>query len=263
VTCSPERVTGYVDRALDPEATAEVLAHIAACPQCREQAEFEQSLRGRLRAIAQEEPTQELVRRVLQGAKKRRPSVLRFSLPAAASLAALLIVGARASAPLLSAELVADHVGCFARTGEEKVFVSGPEPGPVAQWLAENGSPIPPPPRAPGGLALLGARRCMLVPETAVVAHLLYQMGERQSSIFVLRGIRPIREDYLTEQGGHTVRLMRVGSHTVGIVSDHPSDGEAIRQALLLSNAWNEVPGSPLLTAQASLATILVRPGGL
>jgi len=262
VSCKPERVTGYVDNALDPVATAETLTHIEGCTRCRSQLEFEQSLQKRLRALSPEEPTQDLVRRVLEGARKR-PSVLRWSLPAAAALAAVLILGARTSGELLSAELVADHGTCFHRTGEAKVVVEGPDPARVAQWLGENGNPIPVPPRNPAGLELLGARRCMLVPDTTVVSHLLYQDGTRQSSIFVLKGVRPVPEDSAMEIDRHSVRLMRVGSHTVGIVSDTAADSGAIRQALLQSEAWNDSGPRRPLTLTASLATMFDRPGGL
>jgi hypothetical protein len=256
-------VTGYVDQALDPESTAEVRAHIEECPSCRSQVEFERGLKTSLRAIAQEEPTQEVVRRVLRGATRRRSSALRWSLPSAAVLAAVMILGSRASAGFLSAEMLADHLVCFSRTGEEKVFVSGPDPGPVAAWLAENGSPIPPPPRSAAGLALLGARRCMLVPDTSIAAHLLYQDGSRETSVFVLPDARPIRNDYSAEVRSHSVRLIRVGGHTVGIVSDTPVDSAAIRDAFMRSTVQYAPTERRWLTTNTALATIFVRPGGL
>ena len=50
-SCEPEKVTGYVDEALGPAARAEVEAHLASCPDCRQQVGEERDLRARLRAL--------------------------------------------------------------------------------------------------------------------------------------------------------------------------------------------------------------------
>ena len=104
----------------------------------------------------------------------------------------------------------------------------------------------------------------------------VWQMAQRQlDEVATLTGLdenlleragpatRPIGDDYRSEVNSHTVRLIRVGTHTVGIVSDSAADSEAIRQALLQNNAWNGSQGHPLLTASAALVSIFDRPGGL
>jgi anti-sigma factor RsiW len=50
LSCDPERVTGFVDGELDPQATTAVAAHLETCPACRAQAEAK-LLRARLRGL--------------------------------------------------------------------------------------------------------------------------------------------------------------------------------------------------------------------
>jgi anti-sigma factor RsiW len=263
LSCNPERVTGYVDGVLDEASAAEVKAHVGTCSECREQAAFEQDLRRRLRGLSALDPALDFEQRVLKRSRRPRRPSLRWSLPAAAALVAVAILGVRTSARLLSWELVKDHIHCFGRTPLE-AHVWGPDPGRVASWFGENGNTIPVPPASAGGLELVGGRRCMLLPDAVIVAHLLYEGGQRRTSVFVLPSTRPIPDSYTAEIDSESVRLLRVGTHTVGIVGDTPEDAEAFKRAFTESRAWNETPSRPfLLTMDAALASILGRPVGL
>jgi anti-sigma factor RsiW len=259
LNCHPELVTGYVDGALDDLSAAQIKAHLEDCSDCRDQVEFEQSLRKGLRGLSVLEPRGDLRQEILKRSRRRRRRVLRWALPTAAVFVAISILTARTSAGFLAWELVKDHTHCFApQPLELHVFGSNPES--VASWFSEQGNHIPSPPAAAGGLELVGGRRCMLL-DFVIVAHLLYEGEHRQASVFVLPNSRAIPDAYATEIGARAVRLVRVGGHTVGVVAETPEDAESFRRALVQSRAWNTLPG-PFLTVNALAATIFVRPSG-
>ncbi len=65
MSCRPERVTAYVDGALDGAGRAEVEAHLAeACPACRGQVGVERSLRLRVRSLPEPTPPHGIERRL-------------------------------------------------------------------------------------------------------------------------------------------------------------------------------------------------------
>jgi anti-sigma factor RsiW len=249
-----------VDGELDAAAAAAVGEHLHLCERCRSQATFEQNLRSQLKSLTLEEPTQDLLERVKRGARRPSFSFARWAIPAAAAIVAFVILGARSSARVLSAELLQDHVACFSRQPLE-ADVWGPNPDQVAGWLGEHGARIPTPPAGAAGLELIGGRRCLLPVDATVVAHLLYGNGKRRASVFVLPGTRPIDDESTVEVGARSVRFLRIGGHTVGIVADTRAEGEAFRESLTRGQALLAPGGG--LTPKMALVTILVRPMGL
>jgi len=209
MSCNPERVTAYVDGALDAAGGAELEAHLEACPECRAQAEEERALRAQLRALPP-------------------PS------PLAAGLVALL-AWARGAAPFVAWELSRDHDHCFGgRRLPAKVWSS--DPAYVAEWFEGQGTRVPVIPETAGGLELVGARYCTLLDRR--VAHLYYSNGEHHLSLFLVPG--PVR-DLAREKRprGNFVRLLRVGGTTVGLVSEEENSVEAFRRALSTTLAWD------------------------
>ena len=80
VSCEPELGTGYVDGALDEATRAAVEAHLAGCPACREQVDFERALRERLRGFAIPEPRPTLETDVRRRLRPQAPRSVRLLL---------------------------------------------------------------------------------------------------------------------------------------------------------------------------------------
>jgi len=240
MTCEPERLTAYVDGALDAAASAEMEAHLAGCAECRAQAEEERALRARLRALAPVEPPAELEARVRRSLRAR-PRTVPWLLPLAAGIVALL-GWARGATPFVAWELSRDHDHCFgARRLPAKVWSS--DAAYVAQWFEGQGTRVPSIPEAAAGLELVGARYCPLLDRS--VAHLYYTNGDHRLSLFVVPGpVRETREELRPR--GNFVRLVRVGGTTVGIVSEEERAVDAFARALSTTMALARVdPPAP------------------
>jgi anti-sigma factor RsiW len=233
MSCNPERVTAYVDGALDAAGGLELEAHLAACPECRVQAEEEGLLRAQLRELPPPSPSPALEARVRRSLRPPRRASS-WLLPLAAGLVALL-AWSRGAAPFVAWELSRDHDHCFGRPRlPAKVWSS--DPAHVAEWFQGQGTPVPVIPEAAGGLELVGARYCVLLDRR--VAHLYYSNGDHHLSLFLVPG--PVR-DFSGERRprGNFVRLLRVGGTTVGLVSEEEHSVEAFRRALSTSVAWD------------------------
>jgi anti-sigma factor RsiW len=233
MSCNPERVTAYVDGALDAAGGLELEAHLAACPECSAQAQEERALRAQLRALPSPSPSPALEARV-RGSLRPRRRAASWLLPLAAGLVALL-AWARGAAPFVAWELSRDHDHCFGgRRLAAKVWSS--DPAHIAEWFQGQGTRVPLIPEAAGGLELVGARYCRLLDRR--VAHLYYSSGDHHLSLFLVPG--PVR-DLSPERRprGNFVRLLRIGGTTVGLVSEEKDSVEAFRRALSTSVAWD------------------------
>ncbi|HSB62436.1 MAG TPA: zf-HC2 domain-containing protein, partial [Vicinamibacteria bacterium] len=171
MSCTPERVTGYVDDALGPWERAEVEAHIATCAACLAQVAAERDLRAGLRALPVPEPRagfEEDVRRRLAAQPRRRRAG--WMLPLAASLV-LLVLWGRGAASFVAWELSRDHTKCF---GGSKLpaAVWSEDPVQVAAWFEDQGTRVPIVPASASSMSLVGARYCHLLDRYA--AHLFY-----------------------------------------------------------------------------------------
>jgi len=233
MTCNPERVTAYVDGALDAANCPELEAHLAACAECAAQADAERELRARLKALPAPAPAPELEARVRASLRPRRRAAS-WLLPLAAGLVALL-AWARGATPFVAWELSRDHDHCFSRR-RLPAQVWGNDPARVAEWFEGQGTSVPVIPETAGGLELVGARYCGLLDRR--VAHLYYSNGEHHLSLFLVPG--PVRDlSREMRPRGNFVRLMRVGGMTVGLVSEEEDSVEAFKRALSSTLAWN------------------------
>jgi anti-sigma factor RsiW len=228
VTCDPERVTGLVDDALAADDRAELEAHLAGCPDCREQADFERALRARLRGLAEVEMPPHLTRAVHR--RLRPPSRRWMAVPLSGAAALVLFVlWVRAAPPFVSWELARDHVSCF---GKRKLpaTVWSSDPGQVAAWFDEDGLRVPVVPESAGSADLLGARYCPLIDRR--VAHLYYSGDDVNLSLFVVPGSVRMGGSHRAQAMGQTVHLLRVGGTVVGVVSASEETVEAVERAL-------------------------------
>jgi anti-sigma factor RsiW len=230
MSCDPERVTAFVDGGLDPVRARLTEEHLAGCPACREQAEAERALHARLRGLAAPEPRaglEEWVRRRGRPPLARR---LRWALPLAAGLAALLL-WARGSGPLLAFELAWDHGHCFGkRLLPAQAWSSDPDH--VIAWLQDHGAEAPRLPEGAGGLELVGVRRCPLLDRR--VGHVYYSGGEQRLSLYAVSGPvhLPRGQSLRTRSQGRSVRLLQVGGRWVGLVSEDEEAVDAFARAL-------------------------------
>ncbi len=239
MTCRPELVTGFVDGVLSPAERAGVEEHLAACPSCRDQVDFERSLGPRLRALPSPEPRPELlpaVRRRLAAARSPRP----WRLPATAAVVGLLLWG-RGASPFVAWELARDHDHCFSQS-QLPARIWSSDPIEVAQWFEDQGTAVPQLPEGRRGLSLVGARYCPLVDRLA--AHVYYANDDRRLSVFVISG--PARfsgYELGTEARGREVRLLRSAGMTVALVSEHSEDVAAFREHFTTSTALLDFTG--------------------
>jgi len=239
VSCDPERITGYVDGALDDAERAAVESHLASCDACRAQVEDERAIRARLKALPPVEPSRSLERQVRHQLRASAPSRLRFLLPLAAGLA-LLAFWARGAAPVAAWALSRDHAHCFGMKRLPAEVLNG-DVGHVATWFEERGTRLPTLPSAVGELELVGGRFCPLL-DGSKAAHLYYVSNDRHVSVFVLsHGVR-LDGGYGAEARGNAVHLTRLGDAVVGVVSERQAEVDAFRAALSTAIVWHMAP---------------------
>lgn len=234
MSCDPVRVTGYVDGALPPAERVEVEAHLASCPSCRAQAEFERGLRARLLSLPQPPfplPLESSVRARLSRPAPRR--AWRVLLPMAAALV-LSLLWVRGVPGVVARELAWDHGHCFGKQQlPAKVWSS--DPPVIEQWFQQQGTRIPRVPETVAGLTLVGARYCSLMDRR--VAHLYYAGDEHRLSLHVVNG--PVRFTGAQRRTtmGRTVHLLRAEGLTVGLTSEEPGAVDAFARALSVQMA--------------------------
>jgi anti-sigma factor RsiW len=227
VSCEPERITAYVDDALDRAARAEVESHLASCDTCREQVSAEREVRAQLRALPRVDPRDGFEDEIRQRMRRAKPRPFRVLLPMAAALALVALWG-RGAAPFVAWELARDHAHCFSRPQLPAQVWSG-DSTVVASWLEARGRSAPVLPDKVADLELVGGRLCPLADRS--VAHLYYVGAESHVSLFLVPGSVRFDDAYSTASRGAVVRLLRVGTAVVGIVGDREEDVARMERA--------------------------------
>jgi anti-sigma factor RsiW len=220
-------VVPFVDGEAAAGERAQVEAHLAACPPCRERVSAERVARD---AISAE---RERLRESAPPALRTRCAALRtpagqvrrwipLSLAAAAALlVAVIWLGATdAGTPVLAAQLALDHVKCF-KLNSQRVTGS---PSTLAEyWRDRYGWPIVVPAGGERGLRLAGVRRCGS--SDGETAHIMYRYDGRPVSLFVARS---------SPERGRTARTVNVfgeeavvwsaADRTYVLVADEPPE---------------------------------------
>jgi len=236
VSCTPERVTAYVDGALDDALRAELEDHLGGCATCRSQLEDERRLRAALRRLPPVEPPAGLEAAVRRRLRTRRVGLVRWALLLAAGLA-LMALWARGFAPFVATELALDHAKCFRKAAPPAKLWSS-EGENVAAWFEQQGTRVPALPDSAGELTLVGARYCPLI-GGSFAAHVYYvSADDRHLSLYVVpRSVR-IDGSFSGTALGRSVHLSRYAGNTVGLVGEKPEDVEAFRSRLSSAVAW-------------------------
>jgi anti-sigma factor RsiW len=233
VTCEPEKVTAFVDGALDVQETLRIEVHVQGCGECQAQATFERDLRRRLSALRPPAPSDLLEARVRSAARpaRSRPLVRWASAAAAAVLVAVWVHGEPA---VVATQLAWDHGHCFGKqTLPAKVWTADPDY--MGAWLAKEGTRAPVLPETAAGMEMVGARYCALMDRR--VAHVYYTAGDQRISVFVVPGWVRLDRTLQMTRGRRTVRLLRAGEATVGLVGERPEAVEAFERALTITVA--------------------------
>lgn len=231
MSCDPERVTGFVDGELDPQAAADVAAHLETCPVCRAQAEAEGALRVRLRSLPAPELPAGLEARVRE-AQRARPRAVPVAARWALPLAAALLVGVwlRGYAPFVAWDLARDHAKCFSRQPLPAKLWNG-EPRVVGEWFEQQGTRFPALPAQVGELSLVGARYCPLA-SLAYAPHVYYASAGSHVSVFLVPQGARFLDRLASRARGESVRLLWVEGEVVGIVGEREADVQAFETAL-------------------------------
>jgi anti-sigma factor RsiW len=234
VSCEPEKVTAYVDGALDAMESARISAHVDKCGECGAQAAFERGLRRSLAVLPAPELPELLTARVRRAiAPARRASPLRWLVPMAAGVFALLL-WAHSAPAVVATQLAWDHDHCFGKPRlPAKVWTADPDT--MVSWLEGEGTRAPNLPEHVGELELVGGRHCPLGDRR--VAHVYYTGGDHQLSVYVVPGWLRLGQSRQMTRGDKTVRLLRTGGLTVGLVSEQPQAVEAFERALTITVA--------------------------
>ena len=220
MSCQPEKVTAFVDGALDPTLRADLEAHMAGCPVCTEQAASERRIREALRRLPHVDLPPELEGRIRRSLKRASPRPWRVLLPMAAML--LLSLGwLRGNAFVVSWQLALDHGHCF---GMERLpaQVWGQDPEQVRAWFTAQGTQMPLIPESAHGLDLVGGRYCPIADRK--VAHLYYGNKERNLSLYVVPGPLRFEQEGVRRAGGRMIQFLHVSGTRVALVGEERDD---------------------------------------
>jgi hypothetical protein len=149
-------------------------------------------------------------------------------MPLAAALA-LLALWAHGAPGVLATQLAWDHAHCFGKPKLPAAVWTG-DGDIMASWLETHGTATPLLPARAGGLEMVGGRRCPILARR--VGHVYYSSGQHRLSVFVVPGRVRLDRTRQTRRGDTTVRLLRLGGATVGVVSEQAEAVEAFERAL-------------------------------
>lgn len=183
-------VVPFVDGETPERERAEVEAHMAACPPCRERVTAERVVRETL--VSERNRLRETAPAALRtrcaALCSRPPAHQRHWFPLSLAAAAVLLVAlgwfgtTNAGTPVLAAQLTLDHVKCFKFNSQR---VTGTPTVLADYWRDHYGWPIAIPAAVKNGLRLAGLRRCGS--SDGQTAHIMYKYKGKPVSLFVAR----------------------------------------------------------------------------
>jgi anti-sigma factor RsiW len=223
-------VSAFIDLMLPADEHTAVATHLATCPSCQQIERVERAGSSLLRAKApalKNVPLPPGLRTrcaatVIEAAAPRAASGWAWLRPAVVIVAllgvtatALVVLGPSRSTTLLAAELVADHLKCFA------LFESGTgrsaNPALVKAMLRDRYGWDVDVPGSSGAdnLRLDGARRCLY--GDGPIPHVMYQAHGQNVSLFVLEGRNRATADLTVL--GHRAKIWTRGGTTYVMVA--------------------------------------------
>jgi anti-sigma factor (TIGR02949 family) len=210
-------VTPYVDGEATASERAAVEAHLSACPPCRRRAEAEAAARETLRArLCRPCAPAELRARCLAASRTR---VSRQTVFFAASVVivggGVLVYGlTRFSPTVLAAQLMLDHVKCFAVDRPTAAVDTGST---EQLFERDHGWPVHLPRVTVAGLQLVGIRQCFCA-QGGATAHAMYRFEGRPVSLYILPQVD--RERASAELLGHDAVIWSRGGNTYVLLGE-------------------------------------------
>lgn len=212
-------VTPYIDGEATAGERAVVEAHLAACPPCRHRTAAETAARETLRAGLCRPCAPDQLRARCHAAaaceKGTRISVKTFSLVAAL----ILILGGvfmygltRLSPTVLAAQLMLDHVKCFA-VGQSQTTVD--TAAGEQQFERDHGWKVQLPRAEVNGLQLVGVRQCFCA-QGGATAHAMYRFQGRPVSLYILPDVN--RDRATADVFGHDAVIWSTNGNTYVLV---------------------------------------------
>ena len=198
VHCDADTVDSYLDDELDPRVRTGLEAHLRSCPSCAERVRGERLVREALAAPLRSEAApaglRSRVRVAMAATPLRRagvPAVLRYALPLAAVLGALVLVrtlGPEGLPRAWARGIAEDHAEHHGASGTDFLVREG-DPERLAAWFrGETGEDLVLPPN-PAGAELVGGLLCLV--NDRRVPHAVYRVDGRLVSYYVLPDLSP------------------------------------------------------------------------
>jgi anti-sigma factor RsiW len=214
-------VTPYVDGEASAAERALVEAHLAACPPCRRRAVAETAARDTVRErLCRPCAPEHLRARCLAAAALRKG----LSFRTLSLAAALILVGGgvlmygltRLSPTVLAAQLMLDHVKCFAVSGAAAPIdaAAGEQ-----QFERDHGWTVRLPRVSVAGLQLVGVRQCFCA-QGGATAHVMYRLAGRPVSLYILPDVS--RSSASADVFGHDALVWSRGGNTYVLLGTEP-----------------------------------------
>src|SRR5262245_38029643 len=178
-------VTPYVDGEVTAAERAVVEAHLSACPPCRRRAAAESAMRDTVRTRLCRPCAPEHLRERCLAASRSRISPQTFFFAASVFIAGggVLMYGLTLVSPtVLAAQLMLDHVKCFA-VDRPAAAVDATQT--ERQFERDHGWPVHLPRASVAGLQLVGVRQCFCA-QGGATAHAMYRFEGRPVSLYIL-----------------------------------------------------------------------------
>ncbi|OFW06272.1 MAG: hypothetical protein A3H96_15880 [Acidobacteria bacterium RIFCSPLOWO2_02_FULL_67_36] len=229
--------TPYVDGEAPPHDRASVDAHLHRCPPCHDRIEMERTARDILTARREHmrSPASDRLRACCERrrgalsaprsmfAGRRTWVPLSLAATLLLAVAGVFVLGLNNKVEALAAQLVLDHVKCFALSGDHSGTVN-----PIAaanDWQREQGWAVQVPASSAAiGLELCGVRRCFTT--GGRMAHLLYKWRGHPLSVFIIPQAlgRPAAREIVEKFGREAVIWTDGGRTYVVLAQARPAE---------------------------------------
>ncbi len=212
-------VTPYIDGEATAAERSVVEAHLSKCPPCRRRAAAEAAARETVRArLCRPCAPEQLRARCLKASRSRvSPQTVFFAASVVLVGGGVLTYGLTVASPtVLAAQLMLDHVKCFAVDRPTLAVDAGTT---EQQFVRDHGWAVHLPRVAVTGLQLVGVRQCFCA-QGGATAHAMYRFEGRPVSLYILPDVN--RERASTDVFGHDAVIWSRNGNTYVLLAKEP-----------------------------------------